>query len=143
MTRLKELIGAQSQKSFSDRIGVSQQIVSHWLAGNVPRKSMLNYIAGKLDLETHWLLTGQGPKDCIRTDMSMAKVTMLAEGETHYGTALQRLADELRRLCQALIEARPAQKQDLIEQMRAKFSEIEKAYYWEQFRAQQAKEENP
>lgn len=60
--RLKKLRGLETQKKFSERIGVSAQaVINYEKYGRIPNNRVIRQICERLGVSELWLVNGEGP----------------------------------------------------------------------------------
>ena len=59
--RIRTIMENLSLQEFADSINVTVRALSNYLAGRVPRKSVLQKICDRYGVVPRWLLTGEGP----------------------------------------------------------------------------------
>lgn len=87
------LDAGESQAALGKRLGVAQGTISGWLTEERldPRASVLEAVAQKLDVNGHWLLTGQGRRRALDTGTEAVYAEGVQEGLRRAENAIRAL----------------------------------------------------
>lgn len=133
-SRLRSALEASglSQQALARRISTSQGTIQGWLNGSMPRKRIQSELATALNVNAHWLITGEGslqsfarkpletleqvlgaretrPPDVIRKD---PPAYHSAPDNSRLAIALARIREDI----SAMAQATPSQRRQLAEQ---------------------------
>lgn len=68
--RLVDVQGQLSNKAFAEKLGISQSTLFNYLRGRIPPADFVSHVCKLLDINGHWLLTGEGLKYRQKSDLA-------------------------------------------------------------------------